>query len=42
MALIEAVFRRPTTDRVIPFSVIASDARVPIDEVEHLVMKALS
>ncbi|ORY57988.1 hypothetical protein BCR35DRAFT_309515 [Leucosporidium creatinivorum] len=42
MALIEAVFRRPTSDRVIPFSVIASDARVPIDEVEHLVMKALS
>lgn len=42
MALIEAVFRRPTSDRVIPFSVIASDARVPVDEVEHLVMKALS
>ncbi|KDE06781.1 26S proteasome regulatory subunit N9 [Microbotryum lychnidis-dioicae p1A1 Lamole] len=42
MALIEAVFRRPTSERVLPFSVIAADTRLPIDEVEHLVMKALS
>jgi 26S proteasome regulatory subunit N9 len=42
MALIEAVFKRPTSDRVLPFSVIAAEARVPADEVEHLVMKALS
>ncbi|SCV69735.1 BQ2448_1129 [Microbotryum intermedium] len=42
MALIEAVFRRPTSERVLPFSVIAGDTRLPIDEVEHLVMKALS
>ncbi|KAI5478256.1 hypothetical protein MNV49_005321 [Pseudohyphozyma bogoriensis] len=42
MALIESVFKRPTSDRVLPFSVIAAEARVPIDEVEHLIMKALS
>ncbi len=42
MALIEAVFRRPTTDRVLPFSIIAAETRLPADEVEHLVMKALS
>lgn len=42
MALIEAVFRRPTTDRVLPFSVIAAETRIPANEVEHLVMKALS
>ncbi|KAM0789232.1 hypothetical protein ACM66B_000075 [Microbotryomycetes sp. NB124-2] len=42
MALIESVFKRPTNDRVLPFSVIASDARVPVNEVEHLLMKALS
>ncbi|KAL8278243.1 hypothetical protein RQP46_009416 [Phenoliferia psychrophenolica] len=42
MALIEAVFKRPTSDRVLPFSVIASETRVPADEVEILVMKALS
>ncbi|KAK4051391.1 hypothetical protein OIV83_002875 [Microbotryomycetes sp. JL201] len=42
MALIESVFKRPTNDRVLPFSVIANDARVPVDEVEHLLMKALS
>ncbi|KAK4057286.1 DNA topoisomerase 1 [Microbotryomycetes sp. JL221] len=42
MALIESVFKRPTNDRVLPFSVIANDARVPVNEVEHLLMKALS
>ena len=42
MALIEAVFKRPTTDRVLPFSVIAAETRIPANEVEHLVMKALS
>jgi len=40
--LIEAVFKRPTQDRVLPFSVISKEAQVPIDEVEHLVMKALA
>ncbi|GAA5940355.1 hypothetical protein JCM1841_003918 [Sporobolomyces salmonicolor] len=42
LALIEAVFKRPTQDRVLPFSVISQEAQVPIDEVEHLVMKALA
>ncbi|GAA5900747.1 hypothetical protein JCM8208_004601 [Rhodotorula glutinis] len=42
LALIEAVFKRPTSDRVLPFSIISSEAQVPIDEVEHLVMKALA
>ncbi len=42
MALIEAVFKRPTSDRVLPFSVIAAETRIPANEVEHLVMKALS
>ncbi|GEM12868.1 26S proteasome regulatory subunit N9 [Rhodotorula toruloides] len=42
LALIEAVFKRPTQDRVaLPFSIIAKEAQVPVDEVEHLVMKAL-
>ncbi|GAA5987510.1 hypothetical protein JCM5350_003109 [Sporobolomyces pararoseus] len=42
LALIEAVFKRPTQDRVLPFSIISKEAQVPIDEVEHLVMKALA
>ncbi|CDH48641.1 proteasome regulatory particle subunit [Lichtheimia corymbifera JMRC:FSU:9682] len=42
MSLIEAVFRRSSDNRVIPFSEIAAETRLPIDEVEHLVMKALS
>ncbi|KAI8097699.1 uncharacterized protein BX664DRAFT_293380 [Halteromyces radiatus] len=42
MSLIEAVFRRSGDNRVIPFSEIASETRLPVDEVEHLVMKALS
>ncbi|BGP19739.1 hypothetical protein JCM10213_004387 [Rhodosporidiobolus nylandii] len=43
LALIEAVFKRPTSDRTtLPFSVISAEAQVPVDEVEHLVMKALA
>ncbi|ORY98016.1 hypothetical protein BCR43DRAFT_490727 [Syncephalastrum racemosum] len=42
MSLIEAVFRRSSDNRVIPFSEIAAETRLPTDEVEHLVMKALS
>ncbi|EGU11384.1 hypothetical protein RTG_02539 [Rhodotorula toruloides ATCC 204091] len=42
LALIEAVFKRPIQDRVaLPFSIIAKEAQVPVDEVEHLLMKAL-
>lgn len=42
LALNEAVFKRPTQDRTLPFSVISQEAQVPVDEVEHLVMKALA
>jgi len=42
MALIELVFRRPGDARHLPFSLIASETRLPHDEVEHLLMKALS
>ncbi|CEP09222.1 hypothetical protein [Parasitella parasitica] len=42
MSLIEAVFKRPTDKRSIPFSEIAAETLLSVDEVEHLVMKALS
>jgi len=45
MALIETVFQRkgrPDKERPISFQSIAEDTRLPQDEVEHLVMKALS
>ncbi|BFZ59234.1 26S proteasome regulatory subunit [Saitoella coloradoensis] len=41
-ALIEAVFKRPPHDRALAFSTIAAETRLVHDEVEHLVMKALS
>ncbi|KAK9470539.1 uncharacterized protein V1510DRAFT_422816 [Dipodascopsis tothii] len=42
MALIEAVFKRPPSDRTLPFATIATETRLVLEEVEHLVMKALS
>ncbi|KAG0174973.1 26S proteasome regulatory subunit [Apophysomyces sp. BC1015] len=42
MSLIEAVFRRSGDNRIIPFAEIAAETRLSVDEVEHLVMKALS
>ncbi|KAE8221797.1 hypothetical protein CF319_g4899 [Tilletia indica] len=42
MALIESVFKRSTDDRTLTFETIATETRLPVDEVEHLVMKALS
>lgn len=37
MSLIEAVFRRSSENRVIPFSEIAAETRLPVDEVrEHI------
>lgn len=42
MSLIEAVFKRKPHDRTIQFAEIARETRLPVDEVEHLVMKALS
>lgn len=41
-ALTEAVFRRPPHDRAMSFSTIAEETKVRPDEIEHLVMKALS
>jgi 26S proteasome regulatory subunit N9 len=41
-ALTEAVFRRPPHQRAMSFDAISADTKVPAEEVEHLVMKALS
>lgn len=41
-ALTEMVFRRPPHDRSLSFQAIASETKVQPDEIEHLVMKALS
>jgi 26S proteasome regulatory subunit N9 len=41
MALIESVFKRNADDRTMSFQNIAEETRLPLDEVEHLVMKAL-
>ena len=42
MALIESVFKRSADNRTMGFQTIAEETRLPINEVEHLVMKALS
>jgi len=42
LALIELVFARPTEGRTLPFSEVASALKLPVDEVELVVMKALS
>ncbi|TPX09575.1 uncharacterized protein E0L32_009176 [Thyridium curvatum] len=41
-ALTEAVFRRPPHDRAMTFATISHETKVRPDEIEHLVMKALS
>ena len=41
MALIESLLHRSMYDRTLPFTTLASETRIPVDEVEHLVMKAL-
>jgi 26S proteasome regulatory subunit N9 len=41
-ALTEAVFRRPPHDRAMTFATIAQETKVKPDEIEHLIMKALS
>jgi 26S proteasome regulatory subunit N9 len=41
MALIESVFKRNAYDRTMTFQTIAEETRLPVDEVEHLLMKAL-
>ncbi|PKI83259.1 26S proteasome regulatory subunit [Malassezia vespertilionis] len=42
MALIENVFRRSPDDRTLSFDTVARETHIPVDEVEHLIMKALS
>lgn len=42
MALVEHVFQRPPADRTLSFETIAAATRIPVNEVEHLVMKALA
>ncbi|KAK7205208.1 hypothetical protein BZA70DRAFT_279325 [Myxozyma melibiosi] len=42
MALIEAVFQRPASDRTLSFSMIANETRLSHENVEFLVMRALS
>jgi 26S proteasome regulatory subunit N9 len=42
MALIESVFKRNANDRTLSFQTIAEETHLPKEEVEHLVMKALS
>lgn len=41
-ALTEAVFRRPPHDRAMTFDTIAAETKVRPEEIEHLIMKALS
>ncbi|OLL21850.1 putative 26S proteasome regulatory subunit rpn9 [Neolecta irregularis DAH-3] len=41
-ALTEAVFKRPPNNRILSFDTIANETRLLPEEVEHLVMKALS
>ncbi|KAJ2445578.1 26S proteasome regulatory subunit [Coemansia sp. RSA 2440] len=43
MALIESMFKRQGTGaRTIPFGVVSAETKMPVNEIEHLVMKALS
>ncbi|KAJ4247735.1 26S proteasome regulatory subunit [Fusarium torreyae] len=41
-ALTEAVFRRPPHDRTLTFATIAEETKVGPEQIEHLIMKALS
>lgn len=41
-ALLSLIFSRPPHSRTLPFELIANETRLPINEVEYLVMKALS
>ncbi|WFD35517.1 26S proteasome regulatory subunit [Malassezia cuniculi] len=42
MALVEYVFHRSPADRTLSFEAVATATRIPVNEVEHLVMKALA
>ena|SRR5579862_2580157 len=41
-ALLSLIFSRPPHSRTLPFDLIANETRLPIGEVEYLVMKALA
>jgi 26S proteasome regulatory subunit N9 len=41
MALIESVFKRNAYDRTMSFQTIAEETRLAVEDVEHLLMKAL-
>jgi 26S proteasome regulatory subunit N9 len=41
-ALTEAVFRRPPHDRAMTFTSISAETRVPLADIEYLIMRALS
>ena len=41
-ALLSLIFSRPPHSRTLPFELIAAETRLPVNEVEYLVMKALS
>ena len=42
MALLELIFNLPKNDRNIKFTTIAEVTDLPLDNVEHLLMKAMS
>jgi len=42
LALMELAFKRPSDQRTIPFHDVSVASKLPINEVEHLIMKALS
>jgi 26S proteasome regulatory subunit N9 len=41
-ALLSLIFSRPPHSRTLPFALIAQETRLPVNEVEYLVMKALA
>ena len=41
MALIESVFKRGAYDRTLSYRTISEETHLPVEEVEHLVMKGL-
>ena len=42
LSVIELIFHRNANDRIVPFQDIATASFIPIDGVEHLIMKALA
>ena len=42
MALIELIFQKPNGQRILTFQEISTTTGLPINDVEHLVMRALS